>query len=170
MGMMTEDEREMARQALEMWKSHVWFTLPLVNSFASMAAGALVMVPIVRWTLRREVSLRQMLAVKAYAALVVIPRWLLLTIFHRLGATNTVFGPAAFLDDEQRNTLFGQWLTGLDVFDLWQAVVVGVGVAVMSGRETRHGVLLAVGLWGGWIILGSLISQLPTGPPGPGQP
>jgi hypothetical protein len=162
---LSEEERLQASDALVLWRSHVWFSLPLTNSFASLSAGALVLVPLVRWILRREVTLRQMLAVKGYAAMMTIPRWLLLAVFHRLGAENVAFGPAAFLNPADREDVVGQILVGLDFFDLWQAVVMGVGLAVMSGRSPRAGIAMSIGLWLLWIILGSMTSALPTAPP-----
>lgn len=162
---LSEEDRQQAQKALEMWQSHVWFSLPLINSFASLAAAALVLVPMVRWFLRREVTLRQTLAAKAYASMVMIPRWMLLAICHRLGAEDVSFGPAALLSPEERLDLAGQILVGLDFFDLWQAVVLGIGLAVMAGREPRAGIALSVGLWLVWVVLGSLTSILPTAPP-----
>ena len=164
---LSEDQRQMARDAMAMWQSHVWFSLPLVNSFASLAAASLVLVPICRWFLRREVTLRQMLAAKSYAAMMVIPRWLLLAICHRLGAVNVAFGPAALLAPDERNDVVGQILVGLDLFDLWQAVVLGIGLGVMSGRDPRAGIALSIGLWITWVALGALIGALPTAPSTP---
>ncbi|MBT4097688.1 MAG: hypothetical protein HOE86_08595, partial [Gemmatimonadetes bacterium] len=62
------------------------------------------------------------------------------------------------------NDITGQILVGLDLFDFWQAIVLGVGLAVMTERDPRWGILLSIGLWLLWVILGSLTSALPTGP------
>lgn len=161
---LSEVQRQTARDHMATWRSHVWFSLPLVNSLASLAAGALALVSCCRWFLRREVTLRQMLAVKGYASMMMIPRWLLLSLCQRLGATNVAFGPASLLAPDERNDITGQILVGLDLFDFWQAIVLGVGLAVMTERDPRWGILLSIGLWLLWVILGSLTSALPTGP------
>ena len=84
-----------------------------------------------------------------------------------LGAGNVACGPAALLAPDERNDVGGQILVGLDLFDLWQAVVLGIGLGVMSGRDPRAGIALSIGLWITWVVLGALIGALPTAPSTP---
>ncbi len=43
---LTEEERQMARDAAVMWRSHFRFPRPLIKSLASLSASALLLVPL----------------------------------------------------------------------------------------------------------------------------
>lgn len=166
----SEEQRQTATEGLKVWRSHGWFSLPLVNSFSSLAIVGLVLLGICRWMLRAEVSLRQMLAVKAYASLVTVPQWILLTPLVRAGdasASPLTFTPHSLLADPSASIL-GHFLSALNVFDLWQLGVVGIGLSVMTGQPARRtgGVILV--MWLAWIALGIALGALaPTAPPPP---
>ena len=164
----TEEQRQTATQQLKVWRSHGWFSMPLVNSFSSLAIVGLVLLGICRWMLRAEVNLKQMLAVKAYASLVTVPQWILLTPLVRAGdasASPLIFTPRSLLADPSASIL-GYFLSGLNVFDLWQLGVVGIGLSVMTGQPARRtgGVILV--MWLAWIAFGALA---PTAIPPPVQ-
>ncbi len=154
----TEEQRQMATQGLEVWRSHGWFTMPLVTSFSLLAVVALVLLGVSRWMLRAELTLRQTLAIKAYASLVAIPQWVLLTLLVRTGdrmASPQSFTFGALLSDPSAS-LMGRFLGALSVFDLWQTIVIGLGLASMAGQPSRRTVSIMVVLWLAWAAFGAM--------------
>lgn len=166
---LTEAQREMAAKGLQVWRSHGWFSMPFATAFSSLALAALALLGVARWILRAEANLRQMLALKAYASLVEIPQWILLTPLVRAGhahASPLSFSAAALLPAEAMGGTFGRFLSGLNLFDLWQMWLVGLGLAVMTGTRPRHATAVVLTLWLAWLALGSLLPALaPEAPP-----
>lgn len=154
----TEEHRQMVTQGLEVWRSHGWFTMPLVTSFSLLAVVALVLLGISRWLLKAQLTLRQTLAIKAYASLVAVPQWILLTFLVRAG--NTTMSPQSFtfgaLLSDPSGSIPGRFLGALSVFDLWQAVVIGVGLSTMANQPSRRTVAIVVVLWLAWAAFGAL--------------
>lgn len=166
---LSEEEQQMAARGLEVWRSHGWASLPAVTSFSTLAAVALVLLGVGRWILRGEITLRQTLAIKAYASLVTMPQWLLLSILVRVGGTSFTalsLTPAVLLDAPETTTI-GKFLGGLGVFDIWQTVVLGIGLSVMTGQPQRRTILVLFVLWIAWTALGALAPIGGTGSVGP---
>ena len=88
-----------------------------------------------------------MLAIKSYASVVCVPQWLLLTLLVRLGAcpplvpftSPAVFHAGFLLPDGAEESFAGRFLMGLNLFDLWQAVLLGIGMAVVTGAPRGGG-------------------------------
>ena len=154
----------MAVNGLAVWRSHGWFSMPLVTSFSSLAIVGLILVGICKWILRAQITLRQTLAVKAYASLVMIPQWILLTPLVRAGnasASPLTFTPGALLEDPYASML-GRLLGAINLFDIWEAVVIGIGLSVMTAQPARRTIGVIVIMWLAWTALGALA---PTGQP-----
>ena len=154
----TPELDQMATQARDVWRSHGWFSLPLVSSFSNLAIVSLVLLGVSRWVLRAEITLRQTLAVKASASLVAIPQWILLTLTAGTGLTTAsplIFTPGVLLADPSA-TLPGRILLSLNVFDLWQAVVIGIGLSVLTGQASKRTVSIIISLWVAWAVFGAL--------------
>jgi hypothetical protein len=48
---LTEEQQQMAVNGLAVWRSHGWFSMPLVTSFSSLAIVGLILVGICKWIL-----------------------------------------------------------------------------------------------------------------------
>lgn len=164
---LTEEQRVLATQGLEVWRSHGWFTMPLVTSFSLLAVVSLVLLGISRWLLRADLTLRQTLTIKAYASLVAIPQWVLLTFLVRAG--DSTMSPQSFtfgaLWSDPTASLAGRFLSALSVFDLWQSVVIGIGLSVMAGQPAKRTVGILVALWLAWAAFGALAPAPPPQTP-----
>ncbi|MBI4418549.1 MAG: hypothetical protein HY563_07210 [Ignavibacteriales bacterium] len=44
--------------------------------------------------------------------------------------------------------------SALNVFSVWQAVVIGIGISTISEKPTRTGISIAVILWAIWVAIG----------------
>lgn len=67
-------------------------------------------------------------------------------------------GPARFLDPHKISPVLLQLLGGLDVFNLWQLVIFGVGVSVLGRVSRSTGFIAALVAW----VLGTALPLLPT--------
>ncbi len=167
-----EAGRETVALRNEAWRGHGWISFPLVGRFSGLAAVALVLVGLARWVLRSEAGLRQMLAIKSYAGLVTIPQWILLTLLVRLGACEPAApfsGPGVFhagflLPAGGEPSFAGRFLMGVNFFDLWQAVLLGIGLAVVTGVPRSRALVVVLVPWLIWTAMGALAAAPGSGP------
>ena len=158
---LSEEQRAQALEHLSMWRQHGWISMPVVNSFSSLALVGLILLGLGRWAFKVEVTLRQMLTVKAYALALLTAEWVVRTPLILIEQTPFIHvGPGAFLSEELAETLFGRILMGINVFDLWQAWVMGIGLAVMGGIPRRRGIIAVMVLWAAWILSGAVLGGL----------
>ena len=159
-----EREKEYTTTRNQQWRTHGWISSPLVARFSSLAAAALVLVGLARWVLRSEAGLRQMLAIKSYASVVCVPQWILLTLLVRIGAcpplvpfsSPAVFHAGFLLPDGAEASFAGRFLMGLNLFDLWQAVLLGIGMAVVTGSPRGRALAVVLVPWLIWTAMGAL--------------
>ena len=120
---------------------------------------------------RHGEAYRQMLVAKAYASLVLIPEWLVRTLLMRARGTPQVHtGPGVFVGEEMAGGFFGRLLLGINLFDLWQLWILGVGVAVMARAPEKKVLAGLLILWLLWISFGAAIEGMAPRPdaiPGP---
>jgi len=163
---LSEDQREQALETLAMWRSHGWFTMPIVNGFSSLAAIGLILMGVARWALRSEVTLREMLAVKAYASVIAGVEWIVRTPLMLISQSPVVhLGPGIFVSDEMALTFVGRLLVNIDLFELWQVGVLGLGVSIVSKVSARRGVISLLVLWGVWVVFAAMAGAAPAPKP-----
>ena len=160
---LSDDEREQVIAWMDMSREHGWYSMPPVASFAYLVVISLVLLAISRWVFRGEVNFRDMLIVKSYASLIAAAelsvRALLMLLYN---SPQVLLSPGAMLSQEMRETLIGRILSAANVFDVWQACVVGIGLSVMIGIPHKRGMVVIGGLWGMWIIFGAVLAGHPA--------
>ncbi|MFH1569215.1 MAG: hypothetical protein ABIL09_14565 [Gemmatimonadota bacterium] len=162
---LTAPQQDQAVEQLRLWRAHGWYTMPVVNGFSTAAAVALVLLALARWVFRGEVALRQALVVKAYGSVIGALAWVVRTPLMLLKGTLLVHvGPGALVSESMSLTFAGRVLVGIDLFDLWQVWVLGVGLAVMAEVPVRRAVVAVGLLWGLWILFASATAALPVAP------
>ena len=167
-----EAGKELAARRNQEWRSHGWISSPLVFRFSSLAAVALILAGLARWVLRSEAGLRQMLAIKSYASLVSVPQWILLTLLVRIGACAPivpfsrpgVFHAGFLLPAGAEQSFAGRFLMGVNLFDLWQACLLGIGLAVVTGVPRSRALVVVLVPWLVWIALGALAAPAGAAP------
>ena len=118
---------EVERQRVEAFQAHSWMMIP-VGLFASLVVVGGVLLALVRSVFQAEVSYRQMLVVKAYAALVVAVEWAVRAVLVlATGDIGAHLGLGLFLSEEAAATLGGRVLMVLNPFDLWQIGIMAWG-------------------------------------------
>jgi len=165
MAEMSEAEREQYVQGMQMLRQHGWMMVP-IGMFFSLVVVAGVLLIFTRYLFDGEVSYRQMLAIKGYASMVLIPEWIVRTPLILAQETADVHtGPGAFVPAEMANSFFGKLLIGINLFDLWQIWIMGIGIAVMSRASAKKATLMLLILWALWIIGGAAVESTVAGMP-----
>lgn len=67
-------------------------------------------------------------------------------------------GPAKFLDPTKMSPVLMQLLTGLDLFNLWQLLLFGIGVSVVAKVSRSTGFIAGLVAW----VIGTVVPLLPT--------
>jgi len=163
---LTAEQQALTQQGLEQYTDFGWYMTPIVNSFFSLAAVALVLLALARLAFQSEVSLKQMMTVKAYASVIAMVELIVRTPLVLEAQTPEVsFGLGSLLSEEMAATSFGRILAGADLFVLWQAIILGLGLGVMGRIPLQRSVPAVVMLWALWITSGALLSSFSTPPP-----
>lgn len=152
------DEAE--RQRVEAFQGHGWMVIP-VGLFSSLVVVGGVLLVLMRSVFQAEVSYRQMLVVKAYAALVVAVEWAVQAVLVlATGDIGAHIGLGLFLSEEAAATFGGRVLMALNPFDLWQIGIMGVGLSALTDAPERKATLLLGLLWLFWLIGGTVIETI----------
>ena len=166
---MDEAEQQRYKESAAMMRAHGWMMIP-VGLFASLVVVGGVLLALARSVFQAEVSYRQMLVVKAYAALVVAIEWAVRAVLVlATGDIGAHLGLGLLLSEEAAATFGGRVLTALNPFDLWQVGIMGVGLSVLADAPVRKATLALGLLWLFWLIGGVVIetigqSALPPSP------
>ena len=163
---MTVEEQENYLQGM---RQYGWMSVP-VGVFSTLVIVSAVLLFLARSVFSREVTYQQMLIAKGYACMVLIPEWLARTLLTLLKKSPAVYtGLGAFVPEELVRTFVGRVLVSLDIFDFWQAWVMGIGLAVLAEVSTKRAIIAVMVLWALWIIGGSAVESVrpPLPPPDP---
>jgi len=164
---MSEEEREQYAQGMQMLRTYGWMMVPL-GLFTSLVVVAVVALLLVRNLFDADATFRQMLVVKAYASMVLVPEWVVRTLLMLArGSTDVHTGPGAFVPEEMARTFTGRLLIAVNLFDLWQIWVIGIGIAVLAGASHKKAVLSLLVLWLLWIAGGAIAEGAAPAPPAP---
>lgn len=72
-------------------------------------------------------------------------------------AMNSVYaapsGALAVLQEFNRHDTTHRLLSSLNIFSVWQMIVVGIGLAKFSGKPSGTGIGVALGLWVVWVLI-----------------
>ncbi len=159
------DEAE--RQRLEAFQAHGWMVIP-VGLFSSLVVVGGVLLALARSVFQAEVSYRQMLVVKAYAALVVAVEWAVRAVLVlTTGDLEAHLGLGLFLSEEAAATFGGRVLVALNPFDLWQIGIMGVGLSALADAPVRRATLALGLLWLFWLVGGVAIETIGQNAPPP---
>ena len=167
---MDEAEQQRYKESAAMMRAHGWMMIP-VGLFASLVVVGGVLLGLARSVFQAEVSYRQMLVVKAYAALVVAIEWAMRAVLVlATGDIGAHLGLGLLLSEETAATFGGRLLTALNPFDLWQVGIMGVGLSVLADAPVRKATLTLGLLWLLWIFGGLFIETIgQSAPPPPSQ-
>ena len=139
--------------------------VPIVSFLVLFLLGGVLLL-LANPVLGGEANYGQMLAVTAYASLVKVIQTILTVPILLATGSLVVFGPGLLLPEEMLSTFAGRLLSGMDIFTLWQVLLMAVGTGVMAGCATRRALFPLLILWAVWIVvqaaLGGLTGAMPA--------
>ena len=157
---MDEVGRQRYEQSAAMLRAHGWMMIP-VGIFTSLVMVGGVLLAMARSLFQAEVNYRQMLVIKAYAALVVAVEWVLRAVLvFTTGDPGVQLGLGAVLAEGTAASLSGRVLLAANPFDLWQIGIMGVGLSALIEVETRKTIAAILVLWLFWLVGGVAIESI----------
>ena len=164
---LSEEERAEAVENMQKMREMSWLAVP-VGVFSTLVIVSGILLFVARSVFSSDVTYQQMLIAKGYACMVLVPEWLVRTVLTLMKKSPVVFtGLGAFVPPELARTFAGRILIGLDVFDFWQAWLMGIGLAVMAEISSKRAIIAVMVLWGLWLIAGSAVETMRTAMPPP---
>ena len=165
---LTEEQRQTALDNLEGSREHSWMQIPVV-AFMSLVVMGGILLGLAKSVFQAEVTLREMLVVKGYASLILVPESILRTFLVLVkGSPNVHTGPGAFVPPDLTGTYFGNLMMAINLFDLWQGWVMGLGLAVLASVSKNKALFAIFTLYLLWIVVGAAVETVaPRIPPPP---
>ena len=157
---LSQEEREKALDALEASREHSWMRIPVVAFMSLVVMGAILMA-MARSVMQAEVSFRQMLVVKGYASMVLVPEWIVGTMLVlSKGSPDVQTGPGIFVTPALVGTFVGNLMMAINLFDIWQGYIIGLGVATMADASRTRALVTIFALYAIWIIAGAAVETV----------
>lgn len=125
-----------------------------IGSFVGILILAGILLAFSKLALGAEIEYGQMLPVTAYASLIgLLNTIVVLPLMVQKQTLQIHTGLGIFVSDALAKTFLGRLITGVDLFGLWTACVVGIGIAIVGNLPTRKAVTGTLILWGIWIVI-----------------
>jgi hypothetical protein len=136
-----EQRQQAAAQMAVVGRISTTVMVPIMGFVVLLAAGGILLL-VANQLLDGQVRYAQMLALWAYSSLVGIVGLLVATPLMLAKDTMVVqTGLGIFLPEEALGTFAGRAVAGVELFTLWQAFLVAVGLGVLTNTSTRRAML-----------------------------
>ena len=162
-GKMTQEQADQAKDM--MGSSTFVMVIGIVTSVVMLSimvfAGALVFWLAVKFVYKVPVGYKKMLEVYGLPLMIGvlggILTLLMIYLFNSIYANPS--GSLFVMENFSRKNTVHMLLASLNVFSIWQMVVLGIGLSKVSNKSTGSGVGMAVGLWIVWIVIMVLLGK-----------
>ena len=135
-----------------------YLLLPILYFFIFFAAGTVLFG--LNKLLSGMASYEQVIAIYAYSSLIDAVRLLVVTPI--IISENSLDGHIGFgllMSEQVSRTFIGHLISTIDIFDIWQVLVISIGLAVV-GQISRGKALGAVlGSWFTWLIFNAFLAN-----------
>ncbi len=102
-----------------------------------------------------------MLTVSAYSSLVQALKGIVVTPLMLSKKSMEVHtGLGLLLPAEMMNSFAGRFLAGIEIFSLWQVVIVAVGISALGNVDTRKALVPVLVLWLIWLLIAAGLGGL----------
>ena len=102
-----------------------------------------------------------MLTVSAYSSLVQALKGIIVTPLMLSKKSMEVHtGLGLLLPAEMMNSFAGRFLAGIEIFSLWQVVIVAVGISALGNVDTRKALVPVLVLWLIWLLIAAGLGGL----------
>ena len=159
-GEMTEAQRAAVEQMQAAAPALTIVWVPIASFLTLFLLGGVLLL-LANPILGGEANYGQLLAVAAYASLVKLVQSVVTVPLLLATGSLVVFGPGLLLPEEMLATFAGRVLAGVEIFTLWQVLLMAVGTGVMAGSSTRKALVPLLVLWAVWIVVQAGLGSLP---------
>lgn len=164
-------ERGMSDEQIQQAKAFMTGPLPIVMG----AIGAIVITAVILLIFALLInvllpalggvgSFARVFSVVSHSALVMVPgnivRLLLIVLTKSIYATTSL---AAFTPNLGRNSIAFQLLGSLDLFVIWEMVLVTMGIRITNDIKKNNAYILVFGIWLGSVIISLVLGRLAPG-------
>ena len=155
-----EEQRQQHVADLAQAREKGWL-LVVTGTFSSLVLVSGILWLLARFVFTSEVGYRSLLVVKGYASLIIAVEWLVRTGLILAWQTPVVqTGPGALVPEAMARSFAGQTLLAISFFDLWQAVVLGLGLATVARVPVRKALFAVLALWLFYVMSLGLLGSL----------
>ena len=155
---------EQKESVLEIWKTAraIGFLLsPILYFFLLFAVGAVLFG--LNRLLSGVASYEQVIAIYAYSSLIDVVKLLVITpIIISENTLDVHIGFGLLLSEQVSQTFIGHVIYNIDLFDIWQVLVVSIGLAAIGQISERKTLGTVLGLWFIWLILNAFLANTIT--------
>ena len=135
-----------------------------VMIFVMVFAFSGVLLLVGRYALGGDVTYGQMLAVEGYAMVISILQNVVLTPIRQARESLMVtLGPGLFLDKEMLATYVGRLINGIDIFVVWQIVVIGIGLSILARASLGKTLGILFAIWALFVAGGAALAGFAPG-------
>ncbi len=156
---LSDEQREMMEKMTGAGQTFGIVVAP-AGSFVVLFVSALVLLGAARIA-GADVGYSGMLTVSAYSSLVQALKGIIVTPLMLSKKSMVVHtGLGLLLPGEMMNTFAGRFLAGIEIFMLWQVVIVAVGISALGRVDTRKALVPVVVLWLIWLLIAASLGGL----------
>jgi uncharacterized membrane protein len=139
-----------------------WTLIP-VGHFTSLVFIAVVIMVVSKLAFQVELDFRQALIAKAHATLIIIPEWVVLTLFMLwTGSAGIILGPGIFFESSNPQTFLSRVFFTINFFDAWQVWVLSAAISVFGNINRRRATITLGLVWIAWLFAAVALEQFVT--------
>ena len=150
------EQKESVLELRKIARAIGFLLLPILYFFILFAAGTVLFG--LNKLLSGMASYEQVIAIYAYSSLIDAVRLLVVTpIIISENSLDVHIGFGSLLSEQASQTFIGKVFSSIDIFDVWQVLVVSMGLAVVGQISSRRTLGAVFGLWFIWHIFNAFL-------------
>ncbi|MCY3762124.1 MAG: YIP1 family protein [Gemmatimonadetes bacterium] len=156
---LSDEQREMMEKMAGPGQA-IGLVMAPVGSFVVLVISALLLLGAAKIA-GADIGYSGMLTVSAYSSLVQALKGIVVTpLMLSKKSLEVHTGLGLLLPAEMMNSFAGRFLAGIEIFSLWQVVIVAVGVSALGNVDTRKALVPVLVLWLIWLLIAAGLGGL----------
>jgi hypothetical protein len=157
-GKMTQEQFDRASEMMESGGGTLFMVIGSVGAGVSMVViffgGSLVLWLAARFGLKFAGTYKKILEVFGLTWFIgILGSVITLIMMNYFGSMYAIPAPSALISSLDTSGYGYRLLSSLNVFTMWQVIVLGIGIAKVSGKSNGTGMSVAIGCWLLFILL-----------------
>ena len=156
---LSDEQREMMEKMAGPGQA-IGLVMAPVGSFVVLVISALLLLGAAKIA-GADIGYSGMLTVSAYSSLVQALKGIVVTpLMLSKKSLEVHTGLGLLLPAEMMNSFAGRFLAGIEIFSLWQVVIVAVGISALGNVDTRKALVPVLVLWLIWLLIAAGLGGL----------